>query len=1336
MGKIRRIPLEALAPAVLGRATDKAIVLVPATFDESKPADVLVHFHGHNHGNIENPGGSVNDINVDKIESQIEGRTQTIGIIPQALDTNSTFGEKSAAPTQGPNKAFDTDAFVHEVLSVLVSIGKLTKVPTVNGIIISGHSGAGEQIDQMMLAGDKESPIPRNFKGLILIDAINGDHEFAGLRSYLITKLNDELAQIKSKTTVADKRAFLKTSFRFQGYYSATPPYPKYYDPSLKPNADKRCNPHDKPEDAKSVEDVFVRFFCQHETDLGGRGSDVYNDFRANYHVEFAPSRVHPTMVQDHLKRGLSVMPKPEDGGGSMPAFAPSAVHEVVRSAGHRLPDMDRRWAEGRFGQSLDGVRIHDDEAAGKSAQAMRAKAYTVGRDIVFARGRYVPGSPTGRKLLAHELAHVMQQGGPRRTGGALPAALPVGGPGDAFEREAERAEWRAGAVDAASSDLRLQRSPADDQACADLCEATHNAHPAPAGTCNYREPEHCPSYESWIHTFAALRTFSAADTPGTHRTNFGVIGAGPADRDFRPAPRPSGLAPNVPAPPQPAPPPSTPLKPGERFIDHPTDDWVRHCLPENLRATAYQLPADCADIAMILRHVWLAAHHRTEQMGRYTLGDAAGRANTRGTLNLISNVGTEQVANMVAPYADADGHPLRTFKALEPLLHPGDILVWWHYDYGFNRPRTGGHTHTIADVVRDDANHIVSLTLLQGNEPIFGRPDPHAPVDPVNNPARQKEDIHDFITAENAAARQQNPHARLHAQPADDALGHAPGRRIERTTSAMSGISLKDTPVTQGGKTRNLWQWGSETLLVVAGPGRGASRPASRVLRGGKTAPRQLTDWNNALAHSPASQLVGRFERMLGELRATVEGGKSAAEADVRAVGSAAGARVWALGRAAHDLGDVSHFELLKALEHMIEAYAENRPDHPGSNASSFYNSITASLRQHLRWLWDALNMAGRGADNINFLTGTPRGPTVNILVTGFDPFGPDAGPGLQDLPPSQPAGSFDPFARGTGPRPPTPGQWNPSGAAVLALDGQRLRVRDSHGHRGTAAVEGVVLPVSYAEFDGGIVERMLGPHMRESDAVLTVSMGLQKPDDPVRLEHYAVGVRHIMGQMRSVPGAPGASDLGPVVIPSNAPLAEIARDTERPAGPHGRPAAIAQPTIGETFAFEFPSPAAARSARSTLGGVLGGTPGTDVEMDSPAVLMIEQAAVVQGITATMTREGGGAEVQFKYGGQTFHATLREGPGGNFLSNEVSYRALRGIGKAQAPLSFHTHTQRAAPIRAEGDTAESRRLHRGDMSAARALRQTLIDTLTRIISSVARIVMDRRARGSGGRRP
>jgi hypothetical protein len=117
--------------------------------------------------------------------------------------------------------------------------------------------------------------------------------------------------------------------------------------------------------------------------------------------------------------------------------FAPRLVHEVLRSSGQSLDQSNRTSMESRFGHDFSHVRIHVDDRAAQSAQAVNALAYTVGRDIVFGGGQYTPASSQGQKLLAHELTHVIQQD---VTSAAIQTAgIHIAG-NDRSEREAEAA--------------------------------------------------------------------------------------------------------------------------------------------------------------------------------------------------------------------------------------------------------------------------------------------------------------------------------------------------------------------------------------------------------------------------------------------------------------------------------------------------------------------------------------------------------------------------------------------------------------------------------------------------------------------------------------------------------------------------------------------------------------------------------------------------------------------------------------------------------------------------------------------------------------------------------
>jgi hypothetical protein len=94
--------------------------------------------------------------------------------------------------------------------------------------------------------------------------------------------------------------------------------------------------------------------------------------------------------------------------GGSGLTEAPPVVTEALRSSGQAMDSSTRAFFEARFGHDFSRVRIHSDSPAAESVQA---HAFTVGSDIVFAAGRYAPATVEGRRLLGHELTHVVQQG-------------------------------------------------------------------------------------------------------------------------------------------------------------------------------------------------------------------------------------------------------------------------------------------------------------------------------------------------------------------------------------------------------------------------------------------------------------------------------------------------------------------------------------------------------------------------------------------------------------------------------------------------------------------------------------------------------------------------------------------------------------------------------------------------------------------------------------------------------------------------------------------------------------------------------------------------------------
>lgn len=106
-------------------------------------------------------------------------------------------------------------------------------------------------------------------------------------------------------------------------------------------------------------------------------------------------------MVQAKLNAGTAAPSPP-------PASADAGIGSL--GGGSPLPASERAYFEPRFGHDFSDVRLHTDAKAAESASALNARAYTHGRDVVFAADQYSPGRPDSRRLLAHELAHTIQQ--------------------------------------------------------------------------------------------------------------------------------------------------------------------------------------------------------------------------------------------------------------------------------------------------------------------------------------------------------------------------------------------------------------------------------------------------------------------------------------------------------------------------------------------------------------------------------------------------------------------------------------------------------------------------------------------------------------------------------------------------------------------------------------------------------------------------------------------------------------------------------------------------------------------------------------------------------------
>lgn len=152
--------------------------------------------------------------------------------------------------------------------------------------------------------------------------------------------------------------------------------------------------------------------------------------------------------VEEDEEQGLQAKQR----AGEVPEVTSRTQRQIesFRNRGAPLPRPVRSHFEPRFGVDLGDVRIHTEPRAAEAARDLRAQAFTTGADIAFASGQFAPGTFAGRRLLAHELTHTLQQNPPRRP---MPA-------GSALTRRnaagAGHAEGPVGAPPAAARAMRL----------------------------------------------------------------------------------------------------------------------------------------------------------------------------------------------------------------------------------------------------------------------------------------------------------------------------------------------------------------------------------------------------------------------------------------------------------------------------------------------------------------------------------------------------------------------------------------------------------------------------------------------------------------------------------------------------------------------------------------------------------------------------------------------------------------------------------------------------------------------------------------------------------------
>lgn len=131
-----------------------------------------------------------------------------------------------------------------------------------------------------------------------------------------------------------------------------------------------------------------------------------------------SPSSATPPAEEDEGASDVGAeqiqLSRVEDGAAGVGGVSPQVEQGVrgLRGGGQPLPPGERQFFESRFGHDFSQVRIHTDARAAGLSNDLNAHAFTVGQDIAFGAGGYAPGTDAGRRLIAHELTHVVQQGG------------------------------------------------------------------------------------------------------------------------------------------------------------------------------------------------------------------------------------------------------------------------------------------------------------------------------------------------------------------------------------------------------------------------------------------------------------------------------------------------------------------------------------------------------------------------------------------------------------------------------------------------------------------------------------------------------------------------------------------------------------------------------------------------------------------------------------------------------------------------------------------------------------------------------------------------------------
>lgn len=146
------------------------------------------------------------------------------------------------------------------------------------------------------------------------------------------------------------------------------------------------------------------------------------------------PIEVEEKLQTQHMEEEGVLQAKKALGSTLEDTFGIESTVNSQRGSGQPLPQPSEDFFGSRFGADFSGVRVHTDSESDNLNRSLNSRAFTTGQDIFFRRGEYNPGSSSGKALLAHELTHVVQQ-----RGDGVRRKLTINQPGERYEQEAGR---------------------------------------------------------------------------------------------------------------------------------------------------------------------------------------------------------------------------------------------------------------------------------------------------------------------------------------------------------------------------------------------------------------------------------------------------------------------------------------------------------------------------------------------------------------------------------------------------------------------------------------------------------------------------------------------------------------------------------------------------------------------------------------------------------------------------------------------------------------------------------------------------------------------------------